>query len=262
MAKRHNYETVKDATAFNSKSFNQRRVQRFQPLLNLNYRLRRHPIIFWGIIWSSIALPSGFAIGSLINPDSESSPTVVAIAQNLDSKAVKPASQLATESGQLPLWVFGAIAVGCTASCFILAQHIKPVETDVSEAEVDGEISVEELIPLSQRSVEERSQHQINSSKQSLKRLKPYELTEALPFMQPERSQQIQPLALEWVAATQQLVDSAYLPIDGVSESVSVAKIPTGETQPLDWGEARLADAMDLRRRYPLHLIANNKSQS
>lgn len=256
MAERPHYKTVKDAKAFNPKSFNQRRGQRFQPLLNLNERLRRHPMIFWGIIWLSIALPSGFAIGSLINPDSENAPTGVAI-QNLGSR-VKPAAQLATESGQLPRWVFGAVAVSCTASCFILAQHIKPVEADVSEVE----ISVEALIPLSQHLVQERSQYPINFSKPSLKRLKPYERTEALPFMQPERSQQIQPLAIEWVAETQQLVDSASLPIDGVSEPVLGTMIPTEEPQPLDWGEARLADAMDLRRRYPLHFIANNKSQS
>ncbi|PZV17955.1 MAG: hypothetical protein DCF22_02835 [Leptolyngbya sp.] len=253
-------------------SFDQCRGKRFQPFLSLNDRLKRHPVIFWGMIWMVIALPSGFAIGSLINPNSEGLQPVTAIAQNSDIKAsdikaikaAQPASRSSTDSGQLPLWVFGAIAVACTGSCFILAQHIKPVEVEAFEAfEAGVEVSAEDTTPLCQSALEARSQPQIDSFKQPLKRLKPYEPTEALPyFVQTERSDHPQPAAAEWVVATQQFLDSPHLSTGNLAAPVSVTVIPAEESQPLDWGEARLADAMDLRRRYPLHFMANNNFQS
>lgn len=254
MAKRPNFRTVNDVSASTSQALDQFQGKRFQPLLSLNDRLKRHPMIFWSIIWISIAWPSAFAIGSLINPNSVEPQTVTAIAQNSDLEVAKPLPNSSPDSGQLPLWVFGAIAVGCTASCFMLASYIKPIEIQTAEADL------EEPIAANQPTLAKRSQHPINSSKQPLKRLKPYESTEALPFMQTGRSQPIQPLAVEWVTSTQHL-NSSYS-TDHIAEPVLVTVIPAEEPQPLDWGEARLADAMDLRRRHPLHFAAKSDSQS
>jgi hypothetical protein len=267
MEKRPHFKPVNASSDAIPQSIDRHRGKRFQPRLSLNDRLKRYPMVFWGIIWMSIALPSGFAIGSLINPNAEGPQPVTAIAQNSqnsdtsDIKAAQPAPPVITDSGQLPLWVFGAIAVGCTASCFILAQYIKPIEVEASEVEVGVEVSAEELI--SPPVLKPRSQRQIHSSPQPLKRLKPYEPTDALHcFAQAERSQPLQPLAVEWVAVPQQFLDPAYLMTDDIAEPVLVTMIPVAETQPLDWGEARLADVMDLRRRHPLHFRANNPSQS
>jgi len=265
MAKRPNFRTVTHASASIPQVFDQRQERHFQPLLNLNDRLKRHPIIFWGIILVSIALPSAFAIGSLTNPnaapDAGEPQTVAAIAQNSETKQAQPLPKPSPDSGQLPLWVFGAIALGCTASCLILAGHIKPVEMQTAEVDCEGDF---EATPATVQPLETRSQSQINSFKQPLKRLKPYEPTEALPFMQRnsvqvERSQPMQPLAVEWVTSTQPL--DPYLSKGDLAEPVLVT-VTSAEAEPLDWGEARLADAMDLRRRYPLHVAANNNSQS
>ena len=265
MAKRPNFRTVNHFSASSPKPFDHRQERRFQPLLSLNDRLKRHPMEFWGVIWVSIALPSAFAIGSLTNPnaapDAGEPQTVAAIAQNSQTQEARPPKP-SPDSGQLPLWVFGAIAVGCTASCLVLAGHLKPVEMQPAEVSVEGDFAA---TTATVQPLEPRSQRQINSVKQPLKRLKPYEPTEALPFMQRdfvqvERSQPLQPLAVEWVTATQHL-NSPYSSIDDLAAPVLVAVAPA-EAEPLDWGEARLADAMDLRRRHPLHFAANNNSQS
>ncbi len=274
MTKRPNFRTVNDASVSMPQPFDPHRERHFQPSFSLNDRLKRHPMVFWGIIWGSIALPSALAIGSLINPNSGEPQIRVAIAQKSGStKAAQFLPKPVQDSGQLPLWVFGAIAVSCTTSCFILAQYIKPIEGETSEvsvevsSEADAEVGAEELSVTNQPALETRSQRQIHASKQPLKRLKPYEPTEALPFMQrelgrAERSEPIQPLAVEWVTPTKQFLDSPYFPATDLAEPVLVTVIPVEETQPLDWGEARLADTMDLRRRYPLHWVANNNSQS
>lgn len=270
MAKRP-IRTVNPFSASSPKPFEQRQERHFQPLRNLNDRLKRYPMVFWGIIWVSIALPSAFAIGSLTNPnaapDAVEPQTVAAIAQNSQTKAQPPSlldaqpTNPSPDSGQLPLWVFGAIAVGCAASCFMLARYIKPVEMQPAEVDFEGDFaaSIATVPPL-----ETRSQRQLDSVKQPLKRLKPYEPTEALPFMQRgfvevERSQPTQLLAVEWITSTQPL-DSPYS-TDDLAAPVLVSITPA-EAEPLDWGEARLADAMDLRRRYPLQFAANNDSQS
>ncbi|MBM0740385.1 hypothetical protein JOY44_01925 [Phormidium sp. CLA17] len=229
-------------------------MKHFQPLAILNDRLKQYPTMFWGIIWVFIAFPSALAIGSLINPNATEPQMVSVIAQKSDTKTQSPLKPV-PDSGQLPLWVFGAIAVGCTASCFVLAIYIKPIEMQTAEIEFE-----ETVVPI-QSAAQERSHRQIDSPKQLLKRLKPYELTEVLPFMQTERSQPIQPLAVEWMGSTQQIFDSAYS-TDDIAEPVLVSVIPAEEIQPLDWGEARLADVMDLRRQYPLHFVANTNSQS
>lgn len=252
MAKRPIFRTVNDGGTSSFKSADQRHEGRFQPLI----RLKRHPMIFWGIIWVSIALPSAFAIASLINPnatpDATEQKTVSAIAPPINIKTAKPLPDSSPDPGQLPLWVFGAIALGCTASCFMLGRYMKPLEMPTDEVDLEAPIA------LSQATLEKRSHPQINSGKQSLKRLKPYESTEALPFLQVERSQPTQPLPVEWVAVVQPLDAADFI---NAAEPV-LATVISEEIQPLDWGEARLADVMDLRRRYPLYFAANNNSQS
>ncbi|MEX0268654.1 hypothetical protein AB3R30_05910 [Leptolyngbyaceae cyanobacterium UHCC 1019] len=275
MVKQPNFKTVKASGEGNFQAFNQPRRSHFQPLFNLNDRLKRHPIIFWSLIWIAIALPSGFAIGSLMNPNAEM-PTG-AIAQDSEIKAAQPMPKPVPDAGRPPLWVFGAIALSCTASCFVLAQYIKPIEIQTSESVLEGEF--EETIAmmqpnftqptLIQPTLEERSPRQIvgsrQPSKQPLKQLQSYESVEVLPFMSPERSPHVQPFAMEWVAATQYLETSLAtndLATNNLTEPVPVTLTPLEDTPPLDWGEARLADVMDLRRRYPLHFKANNNSQS
>lgn len=253
MAMRSDFRTVNDVSASTSQSVAQHHGGRFQPLISL----KRYPMIFWGIAWICIALPSAFAIASLTNPnavpDAVEPNTVTAIAPPTDIETAKPLPDSSTDPGQLPLWVFGAIAIGCTASCFMLARYMKPIEIQTAEADLN------EPIAPSQTTLAQRSRHPINSVKQPLKRLKPYESTEALPFLQVERSQPIQPQPVEWVASTQPF-DAPYFINE--AEPVLATIILAEEIQPLDWGEARLADAMDLRRRYPLHFAANNNSQS
>lgn len=276
MVKHPNFKTVKVSDDGISQSFDQPWRSHFQPLFSVSDRLKRHPIIFWSLIWIAIALPSGFAIGSLMNPNAEM-PTG-AIAQNSEIKAAQPMPKSVPDAGRPPLWVFGAIALSCTASCFIIAQYIKPVEIQTAESILEGEL--EETIAmmqptlmqptliqptLIQLTLEERSPRQIVGSRQPLDRLQSYESVEALPLMPPERSPQVQTFAMEWVAATQYLeapLTTNDLATNDLAEPVPVTLIPVEDTPPLDWGEARLADVMDLRRRYPLHFKANNNSQS
>lgn len=258
MAKRPNFTTVNDVSDSTFKSVDQQQEARSQPVISL----KRHPILFWVIIWVAIALPSAFAIDSLLNPNAVEPPTEPAIARNLGIKSsinTVPSIPPSPDSGQFPLWVFGAIAVGCTASCFVLARYIKPITLSTAEIGVKAGMEADFEAPIAtlKPAFEPRSQPQINSSKQPLKRLKPYGLTEALPFTPLERSQPTPLLAAEWITTTP--LDSPYT---NEAAPVLATLILEEETQPLDWGEARLADAMDLRRRYPLHVAANNDSQS
>jgi hypothetical protein len=261
MVKQPNFKTVNVSGDTSSQSLDQSWRSHFQPLSGLSDRLKQHPILFWSLIWIAIALSSGFAVGSLINPNTEIEPA--AIAQSSKIKATQPMPQPVPDAGRLPLWVFGAIALSCTASCFILAQYIKPIEMEPAETSVEGEF--EETLITMQPTLEERSQPQIGSFHQPSKRLKSYESIEASPFMQLERSPQVQTFAVqafavEWIAATPYL--EAPLPTNDLVKPVPVPLISLEDTPPLDWGEARLADAMDLRRRYPLQFMANNNSQS
>ena len=225
-------------------------------------------------------MPSVIAVSSLMNPNAEPEPIAGTPQSSASTQPAKPRPatilaprsaplsnrRSAPNSGKLPLWLFGAIAAGCMASCFVLARQMQPIEGEIVEGEVTEFEGTEfEGTEFEGTEFEETTaalpsflaswQSAIEFSNQPFKRLKPYESSEALVFATPEiqsaRSQPIQPLTPDWV-------DAANYPL----EPVPVTVVAPEESEPIDWGEARLADVMDLRRRYPLHLIANNLSQS
>ncbi len=107
----------------------------------LAHLIRLCVLPFWGGIWISIFLVGMVATGSLINPNTSSnvssnvnpnaSPNASPNSSNGQSAAaIAPSSAIATHPessrGSVPVWLFGAIAVTCTAGSILISKRLYP----------------------------------------------------------------------------------------------------------------------------------------
>lgn len=92
--------------------------------------VRKHqPIFFWGGLWAIVFLVGITALANLLNPAASKDPQF-AQAKVRSSTTIQSATTQSTGGqGQLPVWLFGAIALSCSASSLMLARHLAPVST-------------------------------------------------------------------------------------------------------------------------------------
>jgi hypothetical protein len=223
--------------------------------------LATRPMAFWSGIWVSTFLIGVVAFGSLLSPSASERRSVSAIALGSDSGV---ATQPIENQGKVPLWMFGAIAVTCTAGSILVSRQLKPGA------------AVSPVAPARRRRQKRRSQPVVSTQSQRRRkvakarkkvsprqpqRLKPYS-PEALfaPSVHPPipgppaiAPPPIQPrvagslsfvVAKASVRAEQQAVQSA--------KPVPVTVVPAEHSHPLDWTEPCLADDLDLRKRKPI----------
>ena len=85
--------------------------------------LKTRPMAFWSGVWLSVFLVGVVAVGSLISPNAAERRSVSAVAVGSDSAV---ATQPLDTKGKVPVWLFGAIAITCTAGSILVSRQLNP----------------------------------------------------------------------------------------------------------------------------------------
>lgn len=204
--------------------------------------LQKQPFIVWGASLVLVLLTGSIALKGLMSPgpiEPDVSPTTIAqTKQSVDTKQPqKPANTEVEQPSNL--WLFGAIGLGCMAGSFLLAKRLEQVESQPSVQQKFATEPVESASTMTRRArpapVAARTgrQRKPSTRKVAARRVSVPAVT---------------------VTATPTSVPVAAYPTanhNSVPEPV-VTVVPDHETHPLDWGDASLADMMDLRKQRPL----------
>ena len=213
------------------------------------------PLAVLGGAWVAMVVISLVAVSGLLSPDSsnEKRTTETAIVRTM-AKAPQREQQ-----SRLPLWLFGAIAMSCAAGSMLVAKqatrpprpqarslklkpkHLTPYPAPSALEEIPAPEPMEPSIPtpLSPPApvptpsfvLEPRRNHTVGA-------------TPSVTLMQLAQMQLNQTKAAP--AAGQPTV----APVKVAPVKVaSVTVVPPEEKSPLDWGEASLADQLNLRKR-------------
>jgi len=206
--------------------------------------LMQRPLFLWGSAWAAMLVVGLVALNGLLNPASSKGQ------QSTDATiGASPASvSLDPNGGRIPLWLFGAIALSCTVGSMLLSQQftrpVPPQRTAKRPKKVSPPPSSPQPSPKATKP----------------EPLAPYVATEfPFPYSQPPLSrashsqapQAPQPSA---TPPTQRRTSSpqtqaASKPIAQPMAPAPAAVVPTDEQYPLDWGNASLADKLDLRKQ-------------
>lgn len=213
----------------------------------LSELIEEYPLLFWGGIWVSVLLVGAIAISGLVSPGLSGRRTSsAAFGSNPGAENV----QTASHQGRLPFWVFGAIAVSCTAAgSFLVTKRLS--HTDRPRKLVKpGRRLVKKSVKQAKKSAPRPGRARSSRAPRKLK-----------PFLDTEFAQ----------ASTQQSYPQPYPPPPAPAEFKlpptlrkspakqkpepvlkSVTVLPPEQNHPLDWAEPSIADAMDIRKRKSL----------
>lgn len=227
---------------------------------------------FWSGVWVSVFLIAIVAVGSLLSPNAAERRSVSAIAIGSDSAV---ATQPLEGRGKVPLWLFGAIAITCGAGSVLVSRQLNASQAQPTPYAVarparrKAAKSAKKQIPQPATRTAPRStqpvvrkqvtkaprpssRRQAAQHRRQPRRLQPYSPLEPL-FTRTPPGQPIPPAipATIPVAAPIAQSQASLKPARSIPQ-VPVTVVPADQVHPLDWGEARLADAVDLRRKKSL----------
>lgn len=214
---------------------NQTHPQRIQQqLLDMAMQLiQKRPFILWGASLVLVLLMGGIALKGLIYPG-PLEPTEPELA-TVPAKPQPP---------QIPevdsnLWLFGAVALGCAAGSVLISRQLERLgsRSQSSPAKPKPRAVTSRLNATPQRQPGKASRH----SSPSVRRKK---ATASV-------KQGSAPAATAFQAETTRMRPATYPATSVVIEPV-VTVVPEDESHPLDWGEASLAEMMDIRKQKPL----------
>lgn len=282
--------------------------------------VQTRPMAFLGGVWVSVFLIAIVAVGSLLSPNAAERRSVSAIAVGSDSAV---ATQPLDNRGQVPVWLFGAIAITCTAGSILVSRQLnpspaaaapvspprrkvqqrrlKPLPRPSSPSSLQTVPITVAAMPMGQRAVGKQTTAKKPNLKQAAfkkppqktasakarkppqkrrttQRLQPYRPSEAfletrLPVnpggFSPQAPSMAQPIPVPIPVSahpnlppklTKSSTQQPLRPKTQRSQTpppqaapVPVAVVPAEHSHPLDWGEGRLADAVDLRRKRSLN---------
>jgi len=204
--------------------------------------LIQRPLFLWGSVWVSMLVVGLVALNGLLSPGSSngSRSTGAALSSGAASMPSDP------NGGRIPLWLFGAIALSCTAGSVLVSRQLaRPAPFSRTSKPFPKPTLPTPAPPPSQKETKPR-------------RLSSYVATEfPFPYSQPllsrastaqtHRSTTVTP-PKPHKAPSAKLPDTAR-PIAQTSSEVPVAVVPSDENHPLDWGNASLADKLDIRKQ-------------
>jgi hypothetical protein len=171
--------------------------------------IEAHPLMVWGGILASILLIILIATTSLLSPIASNERSVSGVALGSSTTQTAPTKH----RNRIPLWLFGAIALTCTAGSIVVSKHLAPVERTYRRPK--------RMAPqAAKRRAAKRSRAPI-----------------APPSRQSCRQTSRPPMAKS-------------LPPQAVKVPITV--VPSEANHPLDWQDESLADVMDLRRQRSL----------
>ncbi|MGQ9869271.1 hypothetical protein [Leptodesmis sp.] len=237
--------------------------------------LKTRPVVFWGGVWASIFLVSLVAVGCLLSPSASSNRTAAMIASD-DEPAVETLP-MPNPEGRVSVWMFGAIALTCTASSILITRYLKLASpTGANKAKR----TFRALQPVADA---QPGQHPASS-----RQLQPFSPTAPLPFpmlptfvqssaksgvLVPEHQKTVQgktqkPIEqrtiqeqmtcsdlIAWLTAELEAPSSPLVnPLDPFTTSRQsgsepvVTVVPVAQSHPLDRGESRMAHTTNLDR--------------
>jgi hypothetical protein len=234
----------------------------------------------WGGIWASVLLIMLIATASLLSPTASGERRVSGAALGSSSTQTTPTEQ---SKSRIPLWLFGAIALTCTAGSILVSKQLaaperpyrrpKPAPRQVVKRQVAKAQSTKTQSAKTQgtkaQDIRRQTKNQVARGQSTPpvpspgKQPKPYLPTEfAVPSVIPtptgkrvdppaKKSAQAAPSRRQPIRQkTARSKTSRTLPPPATRVPVTV--VPSEENHPLDWAGNSLADMLDLRKQHSL----------
>jgi len=220
--------------------------------------LETRPMAFWSGIWVSTFLIGVVAFGSLLSPSASERRSVSAIALGSDSGL---ATQPLENRGKVPLWMFGAIAVTCTAGSILVSRQLQPgtapKPTPRLRRRVKNQRPLASARPVTPPAKPTKQRRKAKAKPPQ--RLKPYTPGEPLLSTRIPSPASVQPAIAPMPARSHSAGNPSFVVSKRNSRQpavpVAVTIVPTEQAHPLDWNEPRLADDLDLRKQKPIQSL-------
>lgn len=245
------------------------------PMHGLGHLLMTRPLIIVGGMWVSLFLIALVAVGGLLSPGASERRSVSTTVIGSDSAI---ATQPMPQQARVPLWMFGAIALTCTAGSILVSRQLNRPATPPRRLSRRKSRSFQRLQPqpMAQLVLPPAPGYPPSrppSKQQPLPRsvqphlgqplsYRPVSPVENLPPAMPSVATTPSPVAPRPVernvlppllnrSSTQpKAVQPQAIPRPTVKTSVNI--LPPDIRKPLDWQTTELASAVDLRRRRSL----------
>lgn len=184
---------------------------REQPLKQL---IQKHPFVLWSGLWMTLIAVGSVATLGLLNPGP--------IEQNTPKPTPAPAAvQVSTPKEDLPLSLFGAIAIGCISGSFLFIYVLK-----------NSAQSHQSSRRLSTASTDSKKRRRTTKRRHVTKETPPVTSPSAVPELRP-------PISKE--------------------KMTQVTVLSPEESHPLDGRNVSLADLLDLRKHQSLASLMRGK---
>lgn len=219
--------------------------------------LEQRPLMFWGGVWATVVLVALVALSGLLNPSASTGQRASGAAVGTSTVAVQ-----ADHKSRIPLWLFGAIALSCTAGSIFVSKHLTqtdplhptPRPRPRPPRAVKQAARKASLPPVSK--VKQKKLRPANPQTRSVPSGSTSTLASRVrqPYPVPAYPQPPAQPAIVPTRRSTALPAQAY-PVPRPAPPVSqpaVTIVPSEENHPLDWGEASLADMLDLRKQRSL----------
>ncbi|MBD2119668.1 hypothetical protein H6F68_01905 [Trichocoleus sp. FACHB-262] len=217
---------------------NQTHPHRQPQLLGTTSQLiQKHPFILWGASLVLVLLLGGFALKGLIYPGPVD-PVEPGEPKVATAPAKVPSPELQEQN--LNLWLFSAVALGCAAGSIFISRRIERMEPKPQQAQPK---SKQRAMPFQMKAAQKRQPATATRRPSSPMRRKKAAAVSA------KRANASAATVLH--AEPVRMSQRGYSPSPVIIEPV-VTVVPENESHPLDWGEASLAEMMDLRKQKPL----------
>lgn len=192
--------------------------------------VQRYPFTVWGLALVMVLFLGGVAFKGLINPgpvEEEAAQPELVQKQQTTTVREHPDTEKAMD-----LWLFGAIALGGALGSFLISQQLEQLDPKRNQPK-----RLKRQAPVKRPQPKPQPAAIINASKNR----------QAAP------AKQRQPVAPAAASDRPSRVAArpGARPVQALAQPV-VTVVPAEESHPLDWGEASLAEMMDLRKRRPL----------
>ncbi|WP_421654680.1 hypothetical protein [Leptothermofonsia sp. ETS-13] len=235
--------------------------------LNMEYvyqLVESHPLLFWGGTWVAVLLVAAIAMGGLLSPGLPARRTSSA---SFGSSPGSEEIQTAGRQGRsVPFWLFGAIAITCTAGSILVSKRLAQVERPhhrLSRPKRPVQYSSKVRRPGPSNRPRAPQGRRLKSFSEGEFPLSgtyssypppPPSTSTSTSFKLPPAIKSKAKLASGHSApkyAPQKPSVPESVPQKNVAP-VPVTVVPSEESHPLDWGDPSLADLMDIRKRRSL----------
>jgi len=212
------------------------------------------PLMVVGGLWVSVVLVGAIALSGLLSPGLPAGRRASEASFGSSTVAISVEPGKDRSHRRLPIWLFGAIALSCTAgSIFVSKQLTRPERPQRLSRPKTATNNVTQTPYPKRRHKPAAKPKRSHSKRSQLKRLRPYSPSDSpLPLPSQSFSQAYYPVSqasggnhpARPPVSQPRLASPPKAPAE-----VPVTVVPAAEDHPLDWGQASLADTLDIRKQ-------------